>query len=176
MRRPNSSCSVDRPTVSSSTLRDEPSLRTQTGQLIYRSVSTGAAIGAIEISDILAEARQNNSDMDITGVLTVVDNTFIQILEGPDAALDRLLAVLHADRRHTGLRTLQRRHVEQRSFADWAMVSPRLSPACVGSLGRLLASDEDRIDSYLPILKSALEAQDRLAARWQSPDRNGEQA
>lgn len=162
--------------MSFSTFKEDARSRGRIGQLIYRSVSTGSARGAIEIADILYEARSNNPRMDITGVLAVVDNTFVQVLEGPDAALDALLMALEIDTRHTGLRVMQRRHIERRTFGDWAMVSPRLSPTSTVSLGRLLAADDDRIDSYLPILTSALEAQDRLADHWGGPDRNGESA
>ncbi|AQR62815.1 hypothetical protein BZG35_15005 [Brevundimonas sp. LM2] len=162
--------------MSFSTFKDDAGSRARIGQLIYRSVSTGSARGAIEIADILYEARSNNPRMDITGVLAVVDNTFVQVLEGPDEALDRLMTALDADTRHTGMRVMQRRHVEQRTFGDWAMVSPRLSPTSTASLGRLLVANDDRLDSYVPILTSALEAQDRLADHWGGPDRSGESA
>lgn len=41
-------------------------------QLIYRSVSTTRVASALEMSDILAEARVRNAQLGVTGVLTAV--------------------------------------------------------------------------------------------------------
>ena len=146
------------------------------GQLIYRSVSVVQARGALEVSDILEEARENNRRRGLTGVLTVVDGQFIQILEGPDDELDSLLAALRDDPRHRDMVVLERRQVDGRVFEDWTMVSPRLSPTCVSALKHLLVTAETRLDAYMPILKDALDAQDRLATEWHNPGRSGEQA
>lgn len=150
--------------------------RAYIGQLIYRSVSVVSARGALEISDILEEARENNRQRQLTGVLTVVDGQFIQILEGPDGELDALLAILQDDPRHRDMVVLERRQVDGRVFEDWTMVSPRLSPTCSGTVKQMLHAGETRLDAYMPILKSALEAQDRLATEWHNPRRSGEQA
>ena len=146
------------------------------GQLIYRSISTVPAGGALEISDILSAASDKNRERGLTGVLTVADGHFIQVLEGDDHALDDLLGSLRQDRRHTGMVVLDRRHVAQRDFADWAMVSPRLTPAFADRLTGLLAGAAADLDAFLPILKSALAAQERAAEIWQSRERSGEQA
>lgn len=162
--------------MSSVSFEQDIGTRAFIGQLIYRSVSVVSARGALEVSDILEEARENNRARGLTGILTVVDGQFIQILEGPDVELDALLEVLSDDLRHRQMSVLERRRVDHRTFEDWTMVSPRLTPTCVGTLSQLLATGETRIDAYMPVLKAALDAQDRLALSWHNPGRSGEQA
>lgn len=93
-------------------------------QLIYVSVAAGPVSSAMQMSDILAEARRNNARDGITGVLTAIDGRFLQIIEGCAAALDDLIARLREDDRHRDMRIMERRQVLGRNFASWDMVSP----------------------------------------------------
>jgi len=125
-------------------------------QLIYISVAEGPAESAMQMSDILEEARPNNARDGITGALTAVDGRFLQIIEGPPAKLDDLLGRLGKDARHRDLDILERRQVLGRDFPGWDMVSPRLMPAEVNKLAVLLDEDRRDLDAYAPVFVEAL--------------------
>lgn len=74
-----------------------------------------------EIRRILDQSRRNNPAARITGHLQCHGGCFFQVLEGPAASLDGLLAKLLADPRHFDLRVLYREPLERRHFADWSM-------------------------------------------------------
>ena len=54
-------------------------------------------------------------------MLLYKDGNFMQVLEGPAAAVRDLHERINRDPRHTGLITLMERPVTQRQFADWSM-------------------------------------------------------
>lgn len=134
-------------------------------QLIYVSESVTTVTSAMAMSDILAVARPNNARDDITGVLTAADGRFIQIIEGPSAALDDLMARLSNDTRHRVMNVLERRSVPARTFPAWDMISPRLMAEEMTALTALLATRGTGLDDYIPVFISALERQDALLAR-----------
>lgn len=138
-------------------------------QLIYRSVSTTRVTSALEMSDILAEARARNAQLGVTGVLTAVDGQFVQIIEGPEAGINLLLAKLMLDRRHTAVRVLQRRQIAERDFGEWEMVSPRLAGFEAAQIALLLSVQADEIDQYAPVFKAAILRQDAVLEGMESP-------
>lgn len=71
--------------------------------------------------ELLAVSRRNNSRDDITGMLVYRDLDFIQILEGPDAAVRALLERIGRDPRHTEIRVLLEEQVSKRKYAAWSM-------------------------------------------------------
>lgn len=82
-----------------------------------------ALIGA-QSADMLGLARQcfrNNPALDVTGALYFDGLEFLQTIEGPSAAVDRLFDVIRADDRHCAVRLLLRRPIETRRFGDWDM-------------------------------------------------------
>lgn len=89
-------------------------------QLLYISTAR-EPITAAMCDDILRASRRNNAADGITGLLIAGQRRFLQALEGPkdkvQAAYDRIAA----DPRHYACVILSRRHVDQRSFGDWAM-------------------------------------------------------
>ncbi|CAL4861169.1 BLUF domain-containing protein [Microbacterium sp. MM2322] len=71
--------------------------------------------------DLLTESRANNSRDDITGMLIYRDLDFIQILEGPDAAVRALLERIGRDPRHTHVRILLEEQTSERKYSTWSM-------------------------------------------------------
>ena len=65
--------------------------------------------------------RDNAARWDVTGALAYHDRAFIQVLEGPRASVEVLLATIAGDARHTGMRVLDRSAVDRRMFGGWAM-------------------------------------------------------
>lgn len=89
-------------------------------RLLYVSAARGEATEA-DIADILAASRRNNARADLTGMLLYIDGGFLQVLEGPDAAVDETYARIRADARHTGAIALWSEQTDTRAFADWTM-------------------------------------------------------
>lgn len=139
-------------------------------QLVYASVSTPRVTSALQMSDILAVARQRNSRDGVTGALTAADGRFIQIIEGPTLALDDLMTRLDADSRHRAIEVLDRRAVPGRAFAGWDMVSPRLVFDETVALGELLGRADATLDDYIAVFTRALQRQDALLGGGQEED------
>lgn len=57
----------------------------------------------------------------MTGLLLHADGAFLQVLEGPAAAVDELYARLASDSRHEHVATVSRRAITERTFPTWRM-------------------------------------------------------
>ncbi len=88
-------------------------------QLVYSSRPFGFD-GAI-LAGILVTARTLNDRDDITGALICRADLYLQLLEGPAAAIDAAYARIARDDRHLEVTTLVRREVADRMFPRWAM-------------------------------------------------------
>jgi Sensors of blue-light using FAD len=88
-------------------------------QLIYASRPFG--FDATMLSGILLDARRCNTRDGITGLLICRADLYLQLLEGPEAAVDAAYRRIAADDRHMDLRLLTRRSVGDRLFPAWAM-------------------------------------------------------
>jgi len=73
------------------------------------------------LNGILADARRNNPLHDITGALICRADIYLQLLEGPEAAIDIAYAHIRADDRHMDLVELRRAPITERLFPNWAM-------------------------------------------------------
>lgn len=89
-------------------------------QLIYRSQPFG--YDEAMLAGILMSARRNNPRDDITGALICRHDLYLQLIEGPEAAIDALFARIVEDDRHNDVRVLLSTEVDQRMFAEWAML------------------------------------------------------
>ncbi len=90
-------------------------------QLIYASRPFG--FEANILSSILVEARRCNTRDGITGALICRDDLFLQLLEGPERAVEATYGRICADDRHIEVRRLGRRMIadDARMFGGWAM-------------------------------------------------------
>ncbi len=64
----------------------------------------------------------NNQREGITGVLLVLDDGFLQVLEGPAGAISLTMARIAADVRHTGLKVLRNEALTERNFSDFVLL------------------------------------------------------
>ena len=71
--------------------------------------------------ELLRKSRENNQRLEITGLLLYRGGNFMQLLEGPEAAVDALAAHIGRDPRHGNVIRLIRRRAERRLFPTWAM-------------------------------------------------------
>jgi Sensors of blue-light using FAD len=90
-------------------------------QLTYASRPFG--YDSTMLTGILFDARRCNTRDGITGALICRDDLFLQLLEGPEAAVEATFARIAADDRHIEVRRLTRRLIadDARMFGAWAM-------------------------------------------------------
>lgn len=74
------------------------------------------------LAGILAVARRNNPREAITGALICRNDIYLQLIEGPAAAIDALFARIVADDRHTNVELLLTEAMGERLFPAWAML------------------------------------------------------
>lgn len=95
-------------------------VRVELKALIYTSWAR-PDIRQHEVDAILSSARVNNPLDGISGLLIFNGIAFMQILEGSEAAVDRLAARLASDPRHSNMSIRDERTIEARTFPDWSM-------------------------------------------------------
>ena len=89
-------------------------------QLIYRSQPFG--FDRAVLAGILTGARRNNRRDDITGALICRHDLYLQLVEGPEDAIDALYARIVVDDRHTNVGLLVADTVGERLFPTWEML------------------------------------------------------
>lgn len=87
---------------------------------IYVSRAT-ARLTDGQLQRILMKSQGNNRRDGVTGMLCAWNGMFAQCLEGTSASVERTLARIEGDPRHTSLEVLTRFEVEDRHFGDWFM-------------------------------------------------------
>ncbi len=88
-------------------------------QLIYASRPFG--FDSAMLNGILSDARRLNPQNDVTGALICRADLYLQLLEGPEPAVEATFARITRDDRHVEVQRLVTRPIEQRLFPDWAM-------------------------------------------------------
>jgi hypothetical protein len=88
-------------------------------QLIYSSKPFGFDVAAL--NGILSIARWNNPREGITGALICRHDLYLQLLEGPEAAVETRYLSIARDNRHLEVTRRVSRPVAQRLFPNWAM-------------------------------------------------------
>ncbi|WEF31413.1 BLUF domain-containing protein [Pseudoduganella chitinolytica] len=89
-------------------------------QLVYISQAT-RKMSKEELLDLLAQAKANNARIDVTGSLFYNGGWFMQVLEGPEATLAKLVARIENDPRHQDFRLLYNEPAKFRTFVRWSM-------------------------------------------------------
>jgi len=88
--------------------------------IIYASSAVNLFSEA-ELIDLLKKSRENNAAEDITGMLLYKDGNFIQVIEGPEEAINRLYQKILRDPRHHHIIQLGKQPIPERQFPDWSM-------------------------------------------------------
>ena len=88
------------------------------------------------IATLLSECLARNARCGITGALMFGDGRFLQVLEGPEDAIDAIFMRINCDCRHQNVRLLSRTHSDKRLFAAWTMafVGPPIDVAPIFGL------------------------------------------
>jgi Sensors of blue-light using FAD len=98
------------------------------------------------VETILQQARRNNPDHGITGVLCYGGDIFLQALEGGRDAVNALYSRIVSDQRHRRVTLLAYDEILERRFAGWTMGVVNL--AKVNSSTLLKYSARALIDPY----------------------------
>ena len=88
-------------------------------QLIYASRPFGFDEAAL--AGILMDARRCNERDGITGALICRGDLYLQLLEGPQEAVEAAYQRIARDHRHLEIKLLSQRVVTERLFPAWAM-------------------------------------------------------
>lgn len=116
------------------------------------------------LSDIISVSRKHNPQSQITGIISYREGQYLQIIEGPHAEVDKLMAKIAADPRHEDLWVFLDGPVAKRSFDSWAVnvfnfVDQRVlfNTFIENNIGVLTAFDENqksRIQPFIDIKQS----------------------
>ena len=97
-----------------------------------------------DLSAIQKTAKTNNGSLDITGSLFYSSGWFLQILEGPVLALDKLYKKIELDPRHKNSRILYNEPANFRTFPRWNM-----------NMTNLDDRQADKYDELVEVLEAA---------------------
>ena len=89
-------------------------------RLIYTSRASQTMTPAT-LLDILDTSRHNNDSRAITGMLVFANGDFLQVIEGPEDAIETLFNRIQDDPRHTHCRVFSDTTIAERLFKDWHM-------------------------------------------------------
>ncbi|EXJ16273.1 BLUF domain-containing protein [Imhoffiella purpurea] len=90
-------------------------------RLIYRSTCRDGFIDNADLRELVSKSAENNRVQGITGMLILSGDQFLQVLEGPSDAVNRLYARIIVDSRHEDLRLISYEQISERHFKDWDM-------------------------------------------------------
>ncbi len=88
-------------------------------QIIY--VSQPFGFDEATLNSILMDARRKNLQADVTGALICRADAYLQLIEGPEAAIKDTYARITHDDRHINVKLLYSEAVKDRLFPGWAM-------------------------------------------------------
>lgn len=107
-------------------------------KIIYVSEINAAVLTTSLLDEIKIQASRNNPANEITGLLAFDHAHFIQWLEGPRDAVNKLLLAIMRDNRHGNLQVVECNELQNRLFGCWSMA---YYPLVEGDL----ESEEDRV-------------------------------
>jgi acylphosphatase len=98
-----------------------------------------------DLAALLKQSRQKNAALEITGILLYKDGDVMQLLEGPDEAVEELAKTIYADKRHSGIIELIKRKISRREFPDWSMEFQNLGSANVRQLSKFMHKESSTL-------------------------------
>ncbi len=74
-----------------------------------------------QLKDLLVLSKDANKRHNITGMLLYEDGNFMQVIEGEEADIDRLMLNIQSDPKHAGIILLLKESIQARDFSSWSM-------------------------------------------------------
>lgn len=93
--------------------------------LIYVSYATHP-FTEDDLKALLISARRRNHQRTITGMLIHLNDRFIQVLEGEEEEVKKIMSTIEIDPRHKKISILLEGRTEERVFQNWTMGFKRL--------------------------------------------------
>lgn len=90
------------------------------------------------VRTLLDQARRNNTEIGVTGLLCYDHNQFLQIIEGETDVILDLFHSIQSDPRHTNIRILHEGDIEARAFSDWRMAYEPIPSGLLPTLTRAI--------------------------------------
>jgi len=112
---------------------DDPSSDPRILTLTYTSSATDL-MSVTQLVELIEQIRPKNDRLGVTGLLLYSGGSVIQTLEGASYAVYRVFDAIRADPRHGDVRIVERRYVDDRSFATWSMGFRNISAREVADL------------------------------------------
>jgi hypothetical protein len=91
---------------------------------MYLMVYVSSAVNLFsdqELEELLKTSRTKNEAVEVTGMLLYKDGNFMQLLEGPKDAVEKVFEKIEKDQRHRGIIRLLHETSADRNFGDWSM-------------------------------------------------------
>jgi len=115
-----------------------------------------------DLEELLAKARSNNAQYNITGKLLFVEGTFIQILEGEEKIVKEVYSKIEEDKRIIYVHKVAEGEIKNRYFPDWTMAFKSIT---LTEINHLENCNHPEVKAYLesatPIRLLRLMAPDR---------------
>ncbi|WP_018146618.1 BLUF domain-containing protein [Henriciella marina] len=99
-------------------------------KLAYVSVAT-KTLSSVDLQNILESAITNNRESDVTGILLFNGTNFMQVIEGPQKAVEKVFDQICKDDRHRNVVVIYRERTAVREF-DEAPMLLQIVPASHG--------------------------------------------
>ena len=90
-------------------------------RLIYKSIPSEEVVSNETLADITENGAVNNRKLNITGLLILTGDEFLQVLEGPTKAVNQLYLQIAKDKRHRDVQLISYETINQRFFQTWNM-------------------------------------------------------
>ena len=94
-------------------------MQTRLKQVIYVSEKTDTSSNSL--TDIYDISQKNNLENKISGCLLIGSNSYLQLLEGPESAVEKLYSKIRVDSRHKKVKKLFEQHIDEKLFSSWSM-------------------------------------------------------
>ncbi len=119
-------------------------------EIIYCSVAT-RVMDPSDITSILRTSRRHNQRAEITGMLVYYGHSqeFMQLIEGEESAVHRLMDRIGRDARHQSINIVHQGAKAERSFPDWSMGYCELQPSTLASICGLKDVSETKMIDYV---------------------------
>lgn len=88
--------------------------------LTYTSAAT-RLMSVGQLVELIEQIRPKNERLGVTGLLLYSGGNVIQTLEGSSTSVDAIFDAIRADARHSRVRVVDRRLVDERAFTSWSM-------------------------------------------------------
>ena len=126
-------------------------------RLVYKSTTSWDILTNDLLRQLSEKSAKNNATNDITGLLVLSDETFLQVLEGPVDAVNALFTKIIANKVHHDVTLLSYEQVAQRNFDSWSMRVVDLNDLDLSPREFFRKKYQDR-EGYIQVPDNALEA------------------